>query len=138
MKKALMIIAIMLTLLIGFLTTGCIKQITPETAQQKKLYEITTYDLSAKGKILLSYLMNDKTGKILWPYNSIQEFLKEIINEKANIPKLFVGIKEGLIKNTYYAKQIINYTDTEVRFIGAGSNKELFITADYITISQIR
>jgi len=133
-----MIIAIMLTLLIGFLTTGCIKQITPETAQQKKLYEITTYDLSAKGKILLSYLMNDKTGKILWPYNSIQEFLKEIINEKANIPKLFVGIKEGLIKNTYYAKQIINYTDTEVRFIGAGSNKELFITADYITISQIR
>jgi len=79
MKKTLMIIAIMLTLLIGFLTTGCIKQITPETAQQKKLYEITTYDLSAKGKILLSYLMNDKTGKILWPYNSIQEFLKEII-----------------------------------------------------------
>jgi len=35
MKKALMIIAIMLTLLIGFLTPGCIKQKTPETTEAK-------------------------------------------------------------------------------------------------------
>jgi len=35
MKKALMIIAIVLMLLIGFLITGCIKQITPETTEAK-------------------------------------------------------------------------------------------------------
>ncbi|MBC8388961.1 MAG: hypothetical protein ISS14_04815 [Actinobacteria bacterium] len=35
MKKTLIIIAIVLTLLIGFLTTSCIKQITPETTEAK-------------------------------------------------------------------------------------------------------
>jgi len=141
MKKALTIIAIALMIFILILTPGCIKQKPTETTQQKKLYEITTYNLSGKDKIVLSALMNNEAGKLLWPYNSVQEFLKDIINGKAGLQEgkasnIFSGIKEGLTKHTYYAKQILSYSDTEARFIGAGSNKELFITADYIKISQ--
>ena len=108
--------------------------------EQQKQYEITTYDLSDQHKLILTVFMNDPEGKLLWSYNSVQEFLKDIINGKANIPEIFGKIKEDLIKNknTYYAKQIINYSDTDVRFIESDSNKELFITADYIQVSRIK
>ncbi|MHB8276157.1 MAG: hypothetical protein ACYDIA_00680 [Candidatus Humimicrobiaceae bacterium] len=146
MKKALMIVAMVAIIVIAgsmiyyfvFFRPGIAKaEIKMKEAQQKQ-YKITTYDLSESDKIVLSAFMNSKVGKTVWPYNSVQEFLKDIINDKANTPLLsmFDKVKEELIKNTYYAKQIINYSDTEVRFIATGSNKELFISAGYITISQ--
>ena len=112
-------------------------EIKIQEAQQKR-YEITTYDLSASDKIVLSALIDNPEGKLLWPYDSVQEFLKNIINDKASIPQptMFDNVKGNLTKNTYYAKQIVNYSDTSIRFIENFTGKEQFISADFITISQ--
>ena len=108
-----------------------------QEAQQKQ-YEITTYDLSEKARLMLNLLISEPEAKRIWPYESAQEFLKNIMNGKAIGPEIVDNVKEGLTKNTYYATQIINYSDTEISFIEFGSNKELFILADYITILQTK
>ncbi|MHB1334783.1 MAG: hypothetical protein ACYCXQ_02330 [Candidatus Humimicrobiaceae bacterium] len=43
------------------------------------------------------------------------------------------NIYSYLSLNTYYAKQIINYSDTDIRFID-NAGKEQFISADYIEV----
>ncbi|GAH10701.1 unnamed protein product [marine sediment metagenome] len=111
MKKALMIIAIMLMFLVVFLTPGCIKQITSET--EAKSYTITVYTIDwDRIKPAVSYFES----------------------------KGYYGMENELIKNntrmdTYTAKEVISYSETSIRFID-NTGKEKFISADYIKVEQ--
>jgi len=67
---------------------------------------------------------------------TIDELLKAIIDypERNEITK---NMYNYLDKSTYYADEIISYSDKNCRFMEKNLKKEVFISADFIQIEQI-
>lgn len=100
-----------LMLLIVFLTPSCLLYTTPET--ETKSYTIRVYTVDwDRVKPLVSYFESEG----------------------------YYGMENELIKNntridTFYAKEVISYSETSIRFIDWNGN-EKFISADHIEVEQ--
>ncbi|MHB8277883.1 MAG: hypothetical protein ACYDIA_09550 [Candidatus Humimicrobiaceae bacterium] len=144
MKKALMIVAIVALVAIAgstiyyfvFFKPGIAKaELKIQEAQQKQKIKknITTYDLTTKDRLVLNALVkNDTFSK--FGYNT-EDLLADIVNMKFDFGQLDDNIRKDLIKNSYSASEIINYSKTDVRFIDFDTNKEKTIHAGYISIN---
>lgn len=100
--------------------------------EQKIKQNILTYDLTTQDRIILGMLIN-KAPEL--GYKNVEDILGDIINMKFDLEQFNDNIRANLIKNSYSASKIINYSKTDIRFIDFYTNKEKFIQADYISIN---
>jgi hypothetical protein len=126
MKKIFTIIFIVSLL---FLLSCTINE-NAEIEPIEKQYEITTYSLGLEGKLALMQAFNDVNE------DTIDSLIKEIAIGKLNNDNAN-KIKNKMDINSYNAKEIISFTEKSVRFID-NSNKEIFITSDYLEVKQIK
>lgn len=104
-----------------------------QASQEQKIRQIIlTYDLTIQDRIILKDMIKNASEL---DYKNVADILEGIINMKFNLEQLNVNIRENLIKNSYSANKIINYSKTDIRFIDFYTNKERFIQADYISIN---
>jgi hypothetical protein len=134
MKKALMTIVIVLTLILVFGLIACSQKTsykTPqdktETTQKEKQYEIKIY--SCEPKLLVGIAQLAKAE------NMTTSQLIKLIVENPDINETTRKIYDHISLKIYYAKEVKDFSDTSARFID-NTGKEQFISADYITISQ--
>ncbi|GEM_PF-3651816 len=136
-------------IILNFVFTSCKFEIKEpehnlENAQEQqkinetfqKRYKITTYDLKTEDRMLLSVLLEQDTIKKLFSYDSVESLYKDIIKNKFDLGDLDDKIKFNSVINIYYAKEVINFNDNEVRFVDYYTNKEKFITANYIEVIE--
>ncbi|MHB8276156.1 MAG: hypothetical protein ACYDIA_00675 [Candidatus Humimicrobiaceae bacterium] len=134
MKKALMIVAIVLTIILALWLIACSQktsqkttQDTIKTTQKEKQYEIKIY--SCEPKFLAGIGVLAKEGNM----TTVQ--LIKLVVENPDRSKTTRKIYDLLNLKIYYAKEVKDFSDTNARFID-NTGKEQFISADYITISQ--
>ena len=133
MKKFLIIFIVILIILIfaiscNVASKSAIKGKSP-VEEVAKTYKILTYDFPPE--LLIEY------RKIAERENmTIDELLKAIIDypERNEITK---NMYNNLNKSTYYADEIISYSDKNCRFMEKNLKKEVFISADFIQVEQI-
>ena len=129
MKKALILlilIIILLSLISCSLETKESKNSEPTATQTEKTYKITVYSCEPKIYVAISELAA-KEGNL-----SAEQVIKMIVEETSRT-ELASKIYNKLDIDTYYGKEVIDYSDTTVRFIDK-SNKEQFISAYYIKV----
>ena len=106
--------------------------------EKEKSYRITTYELSTEYQIILTALITEGEFKRLFSYNNYKALVKDIVNDNFDFGFIDENVLQELKKNTYYATEIINYSDTDCRFIDRNTALEKFLSADYIEIEQIK
>ncbi|MBA7486551.1 hypothetical protein ES707_22111 [subsurface metagenome] len=132
-KTKLIILSLILLCLLG-LIISCDKQ-TEETTQSEKLYVIRTYNLTSAGIALIALLENPPVKA---PYNDLLKIDKETAIKMIVNGETEIDPTKAFKIEVFTAKEIIDYSDKNIRFINNKTNLEEFITADYIEIQQIK
>lgn len=96
----------------------------------EKQYSIKTYSLDMKTRTLLMQAFPEINE------NNIDNIIKEIVTGRIN-NELAQKIKEKMEIKSFNAREIINFNESSVRFVD-NTGKEIFETADYIEVEQIK
>ena len=127
MKKPLLFILIIVVLATSLTVTTCSKSIpqeTVKTTQQEKLFNIKVYNMTLAGNIIIGKLAEELSVTA----NSVLEM---VITGSLNL-----DINKICEVSYYTAKEIVEFNEKNIRFIDSTSNKEQFISADYIEVQQ--
>jgi len=144
-KKALMIVAIVAIVAIAgsaiyyfifFKPKTFILQKNEQIQQEEKTkYYIDAYFITLEGRKALSRLLKNPSSK-KYGYNDINDIFIDIVRGNLNTDKisLIIYLNNNLIvKETSLASEIIRTSQTEISYINFYSDKEEFLSADYIT-----